>query len=99
MYYYEVAPRIIIRANSQFFTYSSDVELPVGQLVLVEVGKKTTPAVVLKSTSAPAYPTKPILEIIEAQSLPEPIVSLALWLSSYYAPTSRPSCRPYYQPA
>ena len=40
MYYYEVAPNRIIRQNAAVFTYSSEQPLAIGQIVLVEVGKK-----------------------------------------------------------
>ena len=85
MYYYEVAPNQIIRANSSSFTYSSSSALLIGQLVVIEVGKKALTGVVLRRVSKPAYETKPITSLIENQPLPEPLVQLAQWLSSYYA--------------
>lgn len=85
MHYYEVAPNQIIRATSAFFTYASEQPLQVGQLVVIEVGKKKLTGVVLRSTQKPAYETKPIVSLIEQQPLPEALVSLALWLSDYYA--------------
>lgn len=84
MYYYEVAPNQIIRADSAFFTYSSEIKLSIGQIVLTEVGKKQTIGVVLRATKRPAYPTKPIISIIENTPLPRQLVSLILWLSGYY---------------
>lgn len=85
MHYYEVAPNQIIRANSAFFTYSSSEQLAVGQIVSIEVGKKSLIGVVLRQTAKPIYDTKPITSSIEEAPLPEPLVSLALWLSQYYA--------------
>jgi len=85
MHYYEVAPNQIIRASSAFFTYSSKQSLSVGQLVVIEVGKKTLTGLVLRTAQKPAYETKPIVSIIEDQTLPEPLVKLTLWLASYYA--------------
>ncbi len=85
MHYYEVAPNQIIRANSRSFTYASDLALLTGQLVIVEVGKKSIVGVVLKEVKKPAYDTKPIKELVEEQPLPIPLVDLSLWLSTYYA--------------
>lgn len=85
MHYYEVAPNQIVRASSAFFTYASEEPLAIGQLVVIEVGKKKLTGVILRSAKKPAYETKPIVSIIEKQPLPEALVSLALWLSDYYA--------------
>jgi primosomal protein N' (replication factor Y) len=85
MYYYEVAPNQIIRANSATFTYASETHLPIGSLVTIEVGKKTLVGVLIRKVNKPAYDTKQISSVIESQPLPEPIIKLALWLSDYYA--------------
>jgi primosomal protein N' (replication factor Y) len=84
MHYYEVAPNQIIRADSAFFNYSSESLLSVGQIVLVEIGKKQVIGIVLHQTSKPSYPTKPIISIIEQTPLPHQLIDLALWLSKYY---------------
>lgn len=84
MHYYEVAPIQIIRIDSEFFTYSSDSQLLVGQIVLIEVGKKQVIGVVLRKTSRPTYPTKAVISIIERTPLPHQLVELSLWLSRYY---------------
>lgn len=85
MHYYEVAPNQIIRATSTTFTYTSATKVKVGQLVVIEVGKKKMIGVVLKQVIKPSYDTKEILSIVEQTSLPEPLLHLALWLSNYYA--------------
>ena len=84
MYYYEVAPNQIVRSGSASFTYSSDTALEVGQLVVIEVGKKALTGVVLRGTSQPSFAVKPISSLIESTPLPGPLVTLALWLSDYY---------------
>lgn len=84
MYYYEVAPNQIVRAGSAAFTYSSDIVLSVGQLVIIEVGKKALTGVVLRKTNQPSFAVKPITSLIETSPLPDPLVKLALWLSDYY---------------
>jgi primosomal protein N' (replication factor Y) len=84
MYYYEVAPNQIIRAGSAWFTYSSDVPLAVGQLVVIEVGKKALTGVVIHQVSKPTFAAKPVSSLIETTPLPPALVKLALWLSDYY---------------
>jgi primosomal protein N' (replication factor Y) len=84
MHYYEVAPNQIIRASSASFTYSSETPLENGQLVLVEVGKKTLLGMVLQTVDKPSYPTKPITSILDQPPLPPALIRLSQWLSSYY---------------
>jgi primosomal protein N' (replication factor Y) len=84
MHYFEVAPNQIVRADSTFFTYSSDYQLQIGQIVLIEVGKKQMIGVVLKKVSKPEYPTKKIISIIEKNPLPYQLVNLSKWISTYY---------------
>ncbi|MNH50465.1 Primosomal protein N' [compost metagenome] len=85
MHYYEVAPNQIVRASSAFFTYSSHEPLTVGQIVSIEVGKKSLVGLILREVPKPTYDTKPITSSIETLPIPQPLVSLALWLSEYYA--------------
>lgn len=83
MQYYLIAPTI--RAHNEgLFTYHSEEKLSLGTLVMVEVGKRKTPGVVMKKMEKPKFPTKPIAQIIEPVPLPPPLLSLATWLSSYY---------------
>lgn len=85
MHYYEVAPNQIIRLGSDTFTYCSKKPLAIGQVVLVEVGKKQTIGIIIQKTNKPVYETKDISEIIESKPLPKQLVSLALWMSKYYS--------------
>jgi len=85
MHYYEVAPNQIVRIGSKSFTYSSQVPLQIGQIVLIEIGKKQMIGVVLHQAVKPAYPTKPVISVVEQTPLPVPLVELAVWLSDYYA--------------
>ena len=84
MHYYAVAPNQIVRANSSFFTYQSETQLSVGQLVMIEIGKKAMIGVVLREVKKPTYDTKPIGEIIETTPLPDSLIYLSEWLSTYY---------------
>lgn len=84
MHYYEVAPNQIIRAGSTFFTYGSESPLTSGQIVTIEVGKKSLVGIVLRQVSKPSFDVKPITSLVEEVPLPKPILQLAEWLSSYY---------------
>jgi primosomal protein N' (replication factor Y) len=84
MHYYEVAPNQIIRADSTFFTYSYDSLLQIGQIVLIEIGKKQIVGIVLNKAPKPSFPTKKIILVIEKNPLPSQLVDLAQWLSNYY---------------
>jgi primosomal protein N' (replication factor Y) len=85
MHYFEVAPNKIIRADSNFFTYSYESLLQIGQIVTIEVGKRQLIGVVLRQVSRPPYPTKSISSIINHTPLPHQLVKTAQWLSAYYA--------------
>lgn len=84
MQYYEVAPTQIVRAGSATFTYSSDVPLTIGQIVTIEVGKKSLTGIVMRQVEKPAYDTKAVASVIEQTALPEALVKLSEWLSAYY---------------
>lgn len=84
MHYYEVAPNQIVRPGSSVFTYSSEQSLNVGQIVVIEVGKKQMVGIVIRTVTKPSYPTKPILSIIEKTPIPSQLLDLATWLSRYY---------------
>ncbi len=84
MHYYEVAPTQIIRLTSSAFTYASSTPLRIGQIVTIEVGKKTMTGVVMREVAEPPYATKAITTLIETEPLPDPLTKLTLWMSTYY---------------
>lgn len=84
MHYYEVAPNQIIRIDCDTFTYSSEIKIQLGQIVIVEVGKKKIIGVVISEVKKPTYPTKTIASIVDNTPLPRQLVNLALWVSTYY---------------
>lgn len=85
MYYYLVAPTIIARSTEPAFTYHSEQELTIGAVVAISVGKKNAVGIVVKAVRKPSFTTKPIEQLIVPKPLPTPLVSLADWLSNYYA--------------
>ena len=84
MYYYEVAPTKIIRANAHTFTYKADNAIPLGSFVMVSVGKQSLTGVVVKRVTKPSYNTKAIDELLDIPTLTQPLLETALWMSSYY---------------
>lgn len=84
MHYYEVAPNQIVRTGSGYFTYYSKKMLLIGQIVLIEVGKRNMVGVVIKKVNQPNYDTKPIISLLEESPIPSQLIELALWISNYY---------------
>ena len=85
MNYYLVAPTKIFRHGSDQLTYACDEQLSPGQIVLIPLGKRQVPGLVLKKTTKPDFETKPIAKIIYDTPLPQHLVDSALWLKDYYA--------------
>lgn len=84
MNYYEVAPIRIIRSDSDVFTYSYNSKLAIGQIVIIEVGKKQMVGLIIKTVTRPSYATKQIKSIVIEQPLTKQLVKLAIWMSEYY---------------
>jgi primosomal protein N' (replication factor Y) len=84
MNYYEVAPTRIVRAGSSTFTYGSETSLAIGTVVRVPVGKTSLLGLVMKKVDQPNYATKPIESVVVDTPLPNSLLRLAEWLSSYY---------------
>jgi len=85
MNYYEVIPAKIFRTNSDVLTYECPENLPPGTLVLIPVGQKTLPGLIIKSVKKPNFPCKPITKILYQTPLPPHLIKSLLWLSTYYA--------------
>ncbi len=84
VYYYEIAPTKIIRANSASFTYSCQNEIAIGAFVMIPVGKTTLLGVVLERVEKPPYTTKLVQSIMDIPPLPLPLLKTAQWMSVYY---------------
>jgi primosomal protein N' (replication factor Y) len=85
MHYYEVAPTQIVRMESAAFTYASETVLAVGQVVVVEVGRKQLISVVVRAVPQPVFDTKPIAALVPIPPIPAELVRLGQWMSTYYA--------------
>lgn len=85
MYYYLVAPTIIVRKGDDAFTYHSGQQLAIGTVVRVSVGKKEVTGLIIKNVSKPSFTTKPIICPLIDRPMPVPLIELVQWLKSYYA--------------
>jgi primosomal protein N' (replication factor Y) (superfamily II helicase) len=84
MFYYLVVPAMVIGAHEGVFTYHSQAPLAVGTLVRIGIGKKEANGLILSEAPKPDFVTKPIKRVLLPRPLPEPLIKLAQWLSSYY---------------
>lgn len=85
MYYYEVAPLKLIRADSGSFSYACKQPLTIGSFVTIPVGKSSYTGLIVAATSKPNYATKEITELLSIPPLPKQLVATASWMSSYYS--------------
>lgn len=85
MHYYEVAPTRIVRAGADVFTYHHDTPLEIGHIVTIPVGRGAQTGVIMARAARPAFTTKAITSVVEAQPLPPALVATARWMGQYYA--------------
>ncbi|HET7630626.1 MAG TPA: primosomal protein N' [Candidatus Saccharimonadales bacterium] len=84
MEFYLVSPLTRTHAREAELTYEGPAGLKPGSLVEVEVGRRSVAGVVMAKTGKPDFATKPISRSLIDQTLPEPLLKLAGWLSDYY---------------
>ena len=65
-------------------TYYSDDSLLVGQIVLVPIGKRKVPGVVIKKVAQPDFKTKTILKVLYSKPLPKHLLKTASFIHDYY---------------
>ena len=78
--FYEVIPA----GKLGELTYSSDSPLLPGQIVMVPVGRRTLPGIVIKKVAQPAFKTKPITKLLYSTPLPAHLLRTINFISSYY---------------
>ena len=84
MHYYLVSPIKIIRADAHSFTYAHPERLPVGTLVVIEVGSAQCVGIIMSAVIKPEFTVKEIVQILDDAPVPLPLIQTALWMSSYY---------------
>lgn len=94
--FYEVMPTEVYRADGGALTYSYDPKSQNGQkllpghIVLIPVGRRQIPGIVMKRVPSVNFPTKPISRLIHPTPIPQHLLKSIAWLSRYYltpAPT------------
>lgn len=65
-------------------TYDYDNALSVGQIVLVPLGKKLVPGIVIKKVAQPDFKTKTIAKVLYAKPLPRHLVDTIGFIHDYY---------------
>ena len=82
--FYEVVPE----GKVEGLTYDFDGSLLPGQIVLVPVGRRKVPGVVIKKVAQPDFPTKSILTILYSKPLPNHLLAAVKFLHEYYLAAS-----------
>ena len=78
--FYEVIPE----GKVEELTYSYDASLLPGQVVMVPLGRRVVPGVVLKKVVRPDFATKKILQILYSKPLPMHLLKTAEFIHDYY---------------
>ena len=78
--YYEVIPE----GRTEELTYFYDGSLSAGQIVLVPVGRREVPGVVVKKVAQPDFATKSILKVLYAKPLPRHLLDAVKFVHEYY---------------
>ncbi len=65
-------------------TYSFDGSLLPGQIVLVPIGRRVVPGVVVKKVAQPDFKTKSILKVLYSKPLPKHLLKTVKFIHDYY---------------
>ena len=78
--FYEVIPEGKLEA----LTYDYGGSLSPGQIVMVPVGRRSVPGVVVKKVAQPDFKTKKILKVLYSEPLPKHLLATIKFLHDYY---------------
>ena len=82
---YEVIPTKVFRSGANFLTYSSNLDLEPGHIVIIPLGKSHVVGIVKKALKNPVdFPVKPIEKLLYDSPLPPHLLKSLIWLSEYY---------------
>ncbi len=81
--FYEVIPGKGF-GGAEALTYFSDSPLVCGQIVLVPIGKKQLPGVVVKKVAQPDFVTKSVTKILYSTPLPRHLIKTIKFIAEYY---------------
>ena len=82
--FYEVVPEGKVEA----LTYDFDDSLLPGQIVMVPVGQRQVPGVIIKKVAQPNFKTRTILKVLYSKPLPRHLVKTIGFLHDYYLAAS-----------
>lgn len=82
--FYEVIPEGKVEA----LTYDYDDSLLPGQVVLVPIGKRLVPGIVLKKVAQPDFKTRSILKVLYSKALPKHLLGVVKFIHEYYMVSS-----------
>lgn len=78
--FYEVIPE----GKVERLTYNSSDSLLPGQIVMVPIGRRVVPGVVVKKVAQPDFRTKPIAKILYSEPLPKHLLKTIDFIHEYY---------------
>lgn len=84
MYFYEVFVSSQRYHGDKPLTYSSALELSIGAIVRVPLGKISVTGFVVQTVQKPTFATKEILDALQENPLPNELIQLHEWLCGYY---------------
>lgn len=84
MQYYEVLVADSSYKGASALTYGYTQNLRPGEVVTVPLKSKTVFGVVVRAVAKPRFSVKPLQRSDSLAPLPQPLITLALWMSSYY---------------
>ncbi len=82
--FFEVIPTEVFRTGAGTLTYSSNLKLQPGHLVLIPLGRRIITGIVLRRVKSVDFPTKPIKKLLLTTPIPPHLVKSALWLADFY---------------
>lgn len=84
MKYYLVGINKVVSKQHEQFTYHSEHNYRVGQIVQVPIGKALALGVIVELVKKPEFATKLIFASVTDQTLPLPLVKTLLWMRQFY---------------
>ena len=78
--FYEVIPE----GKVEVLTYDFDGSLVPGQIVIVPVGRRVVPGVVVKKVAQPDFKTKSILKVLYSKPIPKHLLDTVRFIHEYY---------------
>ncbi|HUD03669.1 MAG TPA: primosomal protein N' [Patescibacteria group bacterium] len=72
-----------VHTGGKFFSYETDIKLPIGSVVIAPFGKKEAPGIIINIVKKPTFKTKKLVKVLPYR-LPMNSLSLMKWLFEFY---------------